>query len=260
MTERRLPNLRLSAPADGVVEIELHRPERRNAMNPAMVNELIYALDDCAVAPEVRTVVICGAGEHFCAGGDLGGMGDVDEALPTRGDFSDLLLRFASYPKPTIAKVRGTAMGGALGLIASVDFVLAASNATFATPEIKRGLFPFMILAPLSRVVPRRPLLEMILLGEKFSAHRAAELSLVSTVHEPEDLDAATLSLAARLAAQSPTAMRRGLLAFRRWSEADLATSLPALRDELFSILGTDDAREGLAAFAEKRAPKWTGH
>jgi enoyl-CoA hydratase/carnithine racemase len=260
MIERQLPNLRLRTLAEGVVEVELHRPERRNAMNPAMVNELIYALDDCADDPAVRAIVLTGAGEHFCAGGDLGGMGDADDTLPVRGDFSDLLLRFAAYPKPTIAKVRGAAMGGALGLVASVDFALAASDATFATPEIKRGLFPFMILAPLSRVVPRRALLEMMLLGEKFSASRAMELSIVSSVHPAEELDGSALSLASRLAGQSPTAMRRGLLAFRRWSEADLAASLPTLRDELLAILGTDDAREGLAAFAEKRAPKWTGH
>jgi enoyl-CoA hydratase/carnithine racemase len=241
--------------------ITLHRPERKNAIGPEMANELIWALDDARDDPQVRVIVLAGAGTAFCAGGDLGGMseGAPESRLDARGDFSDLLLRFPTLGKPTVARVHGPAMGGGVGLVASCTFAVGAESATLGTPEIKRGLFPFMILAPLARVVPRRKLLELLLLGEKLTAREALAVGLLSHVVPDAELDVAVSDLAARLAAQSPTAMRMGLLAFHAHAEQDMATALPRLRDELYAILGTEDAREGLAAFLQKRQPRWTG-
>jgi enoyl-CoA hydratase/carnithine racemase len=245
---------------DHVRTITLNRPERKNAIGPEMANELLWALDAARDDAEVRVVVLAGAGTAFCAGGDLGGMGDGGgEPLATKGDFSDLLLRFPSLGKPVIARVHGPAMGGGAGLVASCTFAVGAESATLGTPEIKRGLFPFMILAPLARVVPRRKLLELMLLGEKIDARRAVEIGLLSHVVPDAELDAAVADLAARLAAQSPTAMRMGLRAFHAHAEQDLATAVPQLRDQLAAILGTEDAQEGLAAFLQKREPRWTG-
>jgi enoyl-CoA hydratase/carnithine racemase len=144
-------------------------------------------------------------------------------------------------------------------MVAACDFAIACQSATFGTPEIKRGLFPMMIMAVLRRVVSRRKLLEMMLLGETLDADAAERLELISRVVADADLDAATAELAGKLAAQSPTAMRLGLAAWNAQADLDLAHALPLLRDRLYEILGTDDAREGLMAFVEKRKPVWTG-
>ncbi|MFO0682465.1 MAG: enoyl-CoA hydratase-related protein [Sandaracinus sp.] len=249
---------------NGVATITLNRPERKNPLGNEMVNELCWALDDAKEAADVRVVVLTGAGEAFSAGGDLKAMSsgpDAEgrEALAQRGDYVDLLLRFGALGKPTIARVRGVAMGGGLGLVAACDFAIAGESAVLGTPEIKRGLFPMMIMAVLRRVVSKRRLMEMMLLGEKMDARTAAEIELVSRAVPDAKLDEEVAALAGKLAAQSPTAMRLGLAAWNAQSDRDLASSLPMLRDQLGAVLMTEDAREGLMAFAEKREPKWTG-
>ena len=242
-----------------IATVTMNRPKRKNAISPEMANELLWALDEARDDAEVRVVVLTGAGDTFSAGGDLGGMSSGGDSLAMKGDFGDLLTRIPALGKPTIARVPGPAMGGGCGLVACCTFAIAKESAVLGTPEIKRGLFPFMILAPLARVVPRRELLEMILLGEKISARRALELGILSHVVPDAELDAAVKTLAGKLAAQSPTAMSMGLRAFHTYAEVPLADAVPKLRDELVAILGTADAREGLAAFLEKREPKWSG-
>jgi enoyl-CoA hydratase/carnithine racemase len=246
-----------------IATIAMNKPERKNPLGPEMVNELVWALDDAKDDPAVRAIVLTGAGNAFSAGGDLkqmsGGSGEAGEPLPQRGDYVDLLLRFTTIGKPTIARVPGVAMGGGLGLVASCDFAIACESAKLGTPEIKRGLFPMMIMAVIRRVVSRRRLMEMILLGETFDAKEAERIELVSRAVPDADLDGAVATLAGKLAAQSPTAMRMGLAAFHAQADRDLASALPMLRDQLAAILGTEDAREGLMAFMEKRAPSWTG-
>ncbi|MBC7173577.1 MAG: enoyl-CoA hydratase/isomerase family protein [Polyangiaceae bacterium] len=245
----------------GIVTITMNRPERKNPLGPRMVNELLYALDDANESSEVRAIVLTGAGSAFSAGADLADFaaaGD-DSALPFRGGFKELLLRFTALGKPTIARVPGLALGGGLGLVASCDFAVASESATLGTPEIKRGLFPMMIMAVLQRVVPRRKLMNMMLLGERLSAEEGLEIGLLSHVVPDAELDAAVASLAEKLASQSPTAMRMGLGAFHRQADQTLAEALPELEQQLGAILGTEDAREGLAAFMQKREPRWTG-
>lgn len=247
-----------AASRDGAATITLNVPERKNPLGPRMVNELLYALDDAREADDVRVVVLTGAGAAFSAGGDLKQMGGGDGTdLEPRGDYVDLLLRFRDLGKPTIARVPGVAMGGGLGLVASCDFAIACESAVLGTPEIRRGLFPMMIMAVLSRVVPRRKLLDMMLLGEKLDARTALEHGLLSRVVPDAELDDAVAALASKLAAQSPTAMRMGLTAFHHQDGKPLEESLPYLRDQLYAMLGTEDAQEGLRAFFEKREPKW---
>ncbi len=203
-------------------------------------------------------VILTGAAGTFCSGGDLQQM-SADSSLAVKGDYADLLLRFPALGKPTIARVEGYAMGGGLGLVASCDFALASESAVLGTPEIRRGLFPMMIMSVLDRVMSRRDLLRMMLLGDKLSAETARGLGLLSSVLPDADLDEAVDALATQLAAQSPTAMRRGLLAYHHQADLELTEAVPYLRDQLYALLGTADAREGLKAFMEKRAPKWTG-
>lgn len=247
-----------------VVTITMNKPERKNPLGPEMVNELCWALDDAKDDASLRVVVLTGAGEAFSAGGDLKMMGSGPdaqgrEALPQRGDYVDLLSRFTTIGKPTIARVCGLAMGGGLGLVASCDFAIAGESAVFGTPEIKRGLFPMMIMAVLRRVVSKRRLMEMMLLGEKLDAATAERIELISRAVTDAFVDEEVKVLAGKLAAQSPTAMRMGLSAWHAQADRDLASSLPYLRDQLGAILSTEDAREGIMAFAEKREPRWTG-
>lgn len=259
MEERPYEQIEVSVD-DGVCRITLNRPRRKNAMGPQMVNELLYALDDAKDDGDVRVIVITGAGDAFCAGGDLkqmSGGGDGPKLEP-KGGYADLLLRFLDLGKPTVARVNGVAMGGGLGLVAGCDFAIACESAVLGTPEVKRGLFPMMIMAFLMRVVSQRRLLEMMLLGDKMSAADAASIELVNRTVPDDQLDAEVDALAAKLASRSPTAMRMGLAAFHHQADLRLAESLPYLEQQLFAILGTDDAREGLSAFFEKRKPVWT--
>lgn len=261
METRSYQTLLVSA-QDGIATITLNKPERKNPLGPAMVNELCWALDDAKDADDVRVIVLTGAGTAFSAGGDLAQMAAGPEGaapLAHRGDYAELLLRFPHLGKPTIARVPGVAMGGGLGLVASCDFAVACESAIIGTPEIKRGLFPMQIMAVLMRVVPRRKLLEMMLLGDKLTTKQALDYGLVSHVVPDAELDAAVLALGKRLVALSPVALRMGLTAFHHQADKELATALPYLREQLIAILGTEDAREGLVAFMEKREPKWTG-
>jgi enoyl-CoA hydratase/carnithine racemase len=245
-----------------VLRVTLFNPERRNAIGPQMTNELLWALADGADDAAVRVVVITGEGRAFCAGGDFaqmtGAAADAVE-LPHKGDYADLLLAMTRYEKPIVARVNGAAMGGGLGLVAASHFAVAQADAKLGTPEIDVGLFPFMIAAVLARIVPRRALVEMMLRGQKLEAAAAERIGLVGRVVAPESLDAEVDALAADLAARSPTAMRLGLRAFAAQDDLALADALPLLRTALGEALGTDDAREGLTAFLQKRKPQWTG-
>lgn len=245
----------------GVLTIALNRQERRNAIGVEMVNELLYALEDAHKDDATRVIVLTGEGKAFCAGGDFAQMsGGSDEgALPMKGDYADLLLAMVRSSKPIIARVNGHALGGGLGLVAASTFAVAAEDAELGTPEINVGLFPMMIMAVLARLVPRRKLLSMMLFGERMKATEAASVGLLNRAVPAAELDAAVGEVASKLLSKSPIAIRLGLEAFAAQDDLDLATALPMLRECLVGILATNDAREGLMAFLEKRSPKWTG-
>jgi enoyl-CoA hydratase/carnithine racemase len=250
------------AQAGKVATLTLFNPERRNAIGPQMVNELLHALEALGSDDAVHVVVLTGEGKAFCAGGDFqqmtGGASDA-EALPFKGDYADLLLAMTRFSKPIVAKVNGHAMGGGLGLVAASPFALASTDAKLGTPEIDVGLFPFMIMAVLARTMPRRALLEMMLRGQKLSAAEAASAGIVNRAVAPDALDTEVDALCNDLAARSPVATRLGLSAYAAQADMELEKALPMLRDRLAECLGTDDAREGLMAFLEKRKPNWTG-
>jgi len=169
------------------------------------------------------------------------------------------MLRFDTLQKPVIARIPGYVMGGAMGIVACCHFAIACESAILGTPEIKRGLFPMMIMAVLQRVIQPRDLLGLMLLGEKISARKAKEIGLLSEVVPDEALDARVAELAGQLAKQSPNAMRMGLNAYNEQRRMPLEEALPYLREQLYAVLGSEDAKEGLAAFFQKREPQWTG-
>jgi enoyl-CoA hydratase/carnithine racemase len=244
-----------------VTRVTLFNPERRNAIGPQMINELLYALDDAHADEDVRAIVITGEGKAFCAGGDFAQMtGGADAPqLPPKGDYADLLLAMTRSEKPIIARVNGAAMGGGLGLVAASTFAVAQSDAKLGTPEIDVGLFPMMIMAVLARIVPRRKLLEMMLFGQKLSAEEALAAGIVNRVVHVDDLDSTVKSFTDQVVAKSPKTIALGLTAFAKQDDMALADALPMLRTSLAECLSTEDAREGLMAFMEKRAPVWKG-
>jgi len=242
-----------------VVTLTFNRPEKKNPLSQELINDLIWALDDAQEAEDVRAIVLTGAGNAFSAGADLKGMHADRGKLEKKGEFDDLILRFDRLEKPVVARVPGYVMGGAMGIIACCHFVVACESAILGTPEIKRGLFPMMIMAVLKRVVPPRELLTMMLLGEKLTANKAQEIGLVTKVVPDDELDAEVDSLASQLAVQSPTAMRMGLRAYNEQRRMPIEEALPFLRDQLYALVGSEDAKEGLAAFFEKREPQWKG-
>jgi enoyl-CoA hydratase/carnithine racemase len=260
MTSREYAAVKVSA-SESVLTVALHNPARKNAIGPQMTNELLHVLDDARGDEAVRVVVLTGSGDAFCAGGDFAQMtaGGAASELPYKGDYADLLLALVRYPKPVVARVNGHAMGGGLGLVAASHFAVAARGAKLGTPEINVGLFPMMIMAVLRRVVPHRKLLEMMLYGERLDADEAAEVGLVNRAVAKEELDAAVAQVTGTLLTKSPLTLRLGLEAYAAQEELDLAEALPLLRERLAGCLATDDAREGLTAFLEKRPPKWAG-
>ncbi len=254
---------------DGRERITLANPKRRNALGPQMTNELLHALEDAQAADDVRVIIITGEGKVFCAGGDFAQMNTlagesvrpppVGGALPVKGDYADLLLALLRCEKPVIARVNGHALGSGLGLVAACTFSVALMDAQFGTPEINAGLFPMMVMALLARVIPRRRLMEMMVLGEKIDASEAARIGLVGQTVEPGELDETVRSIEAHIITKSPLAVRLGLRAFARQEDMELERALPMLRERFAESLDTDDAREGLLAFLEKRVPSWTG-
>jgi len=245
--------------AHHVATLTLNRPARKNALSPVLINELLWALDDARDDPDVRVVVLTGAGETFCAGADLTQMrGKAEEStLPARGDLCALLLRFASLHKPVIAKVRGVALGGGLGLVASCHFAIAAESSTLGTPEVLRGLFPMQIMAVLEPLMPRRQLIEMMLLGLSVPAASAVAWGLLNRAVPDPDLDAEVDRLAHALADRSPTAIGLGLEAFHAQLGQPIEQAIPYLRGRLMELLSRPEAMEGLSAFLQKRTPTW---
>jgi enoyl-CoA hydratase/carnithine racemase len=247
----------------GVETITLAYPQRRNAIGPRMTNEILWAFDDAVAADEVRSIVLTGEGGAFCSGGDFGEMaaggGASDGGLAPKGDYADLMLALVRGEKPSIAKVNGIAFGGGLGLAAACTFAVASLEAKLGTPEIDVGIYPMMIMGVLARHVPRRRMVEMSLLGQKFSAEEAVRLGLLNRAVPAAELDAEVRKITDAIASKSPVTVRLGLKATAAQEGLGLDESLPMLRARLGEVLATDDCREGLMAFFERRPPRWTG-
>jgi enoyl-CoA hydratase/carnithine racemase len=250
--------------ASGVrATITIDDEERRNPLTNAAMAEITGAVTRGCDDDAVRVVVITGAGDRsFSAGGDLAG-GFVDAPLADhdeRGALADLIRALRRCPKPVVARVNGHAFGGGMGLVAASDLAVCADHAQLGTPEITVGLWPMMITAVLKPLVPRRALLEMMLVGRRFDAMEAQRLGLVNRVVAAADLDTAIDELVDRLAEQSPTALALGKQAFYAVEDMDLNTALDHLHHGLTAMATTEDAAEGVGAFLEKRPPEWTGH
>jgi enoyl-CoA hydratase/carnithine racemase len=249
---------------DGVATVTLNRPEARNALNRTLVRELGDALEALDGNPEARVVVLRGAGDRaFCAGADLKGMFQEAPILEAREQYAGLARILAGIPrmrKPVIAQVHGYALAGGCGLAVACDLVVAAEDAVFGLPEVKLGLLPLMVLAPILRAAasPKR-VLQMVLTGAELRAPEALAAGLVSQVVPRAELAPAVEALARTLAGYSPATLAVAKEAFYTALELDHGQALPYLRDLLAIVARSEDAKEGIAAFLAKRPPRWTG-
>lgn len=247
----------------GVRVLTLNRPERRNALSSELVDALAAALAEAGADPEVRAVVLAGSGKAFCAGGDLGDSmgagGGFLEGHQGRGRYAALLAEIPRLRVPVIAAIHGLAYGGGLGLAAACDLAVADRDARLGTPEIRVGLFPWIILAALQRDVPRKPLMQMILTGEPIDAERALQLGLINAVSEPGSALSDAIALAQRIAAASPAVVALGKAAFYRIADQPYEDALSYMHAQLSLNLLTEDAMEGIGAFLQKRSPEWKG-
>jgi methylglutaconyl-CoA hydratase len=238
--------------------ITIDRPAKRNAMNAEILAGIEAALADPPA--EARAVVLTGAGSRaFCAGADLSGGTAVfartlDE--PTT-DFGRLARRMHGLGLPSIARINGDCLAGGIGLLGMCDLAVAADHARFGLPEVGVGVFPMQVLVYLRGLVGARALNELCLLGGMIDAARAREIGLVNEVVPEAALDARIDALARRLAAVSPTAIRRGKHAIAAMARMGFAEALSFAEAAIAATAMTDDAREGLAAFNARRAPRW---
>jgi enoyl-CoA hydratase len=249
--------------SDGVATVTLNRPEQRNALSGQLLSELVDAMRTARDDDQVRAVVLTGAGDKvFCAGADLGGFA-ADVPLVQKHYASDLFLEFfrlmPRLGKPSLCAANGHVLAGGMGLALCCDLVIAKEGATFGTPEINVGAFPYMIMSIIYRNVPRKKVNEMILLGERLSADEALEYGLVNKVVPAEEFDAAVADWAGKLASKSPVLMRLGHDARYRQQDMALDDALEFLRSQLSLTFTTEDIVEGVQAYFEKREPEWKG-
>ena len=249
--------------AGGVATVTLNDPDKRNMLSGQMLSELVEAMKVAKASDDVRAVVLTGAGDKaFCAGADLGGFA-ADVPLIAKHFASDLFLEFfrlmPRLGKPSLCAANGHVLAGGMGLALSCDLLIAKEGATFGTPEINVGAFPYMVMAIIYRNVPRKKVNEMMLLGERLSAEQAVEYGLANKVVPAAEFDSAVGEWAAKLASKSPVLMRLGHDAMYRQQDMALDDALEFLRSQLSLTFTTEDIVEGVSAFFEKRDPQWKG-
>jgi enoyl-CoA hydratase/carnithine racemase len=247
--------------ADGLATLTMNRPRQRNALSVELMGALRSALESVRADPEVRVVVIAGEGPAFSAGHDLSEMVgiDLDGARELFDECTRLMLAIHDLPQPVIARVHGMATAAGCQLVAACDLAVASSEARFATPGVKIGLFCSTPMVEVARVVGRKRAMELLLTGTPIGAPTALEWGLVNDVVEPEALDGAVRALADKVADASPLTVKIGKQAFHENLDLGLRDAYAHAREVMSTNAVTCDAQEGMSAFLEKRRPEWTG-
>ncbi|RYC69055.1 MULTISPECIES: enoyl-CoA hydratase/isomerase family protein [Spirosoma] len=245
---------------DHILTITLNRPQKKNALHPPMLAELAFALAYAHYTADVWIVVLAATGDTFCAGMDLKSLSagsDEQASVPEPAGPVRLGELMAGLHKPCIARVQGPVYAGGFLLVGGSTYVVAANSATFALPEVKRGLFPFQVLAVLLDIMPARRALDLCLRARTLNAADAQEIGLVTHSVPADGLDPTVRLLTDELRLYSPVAMQFGLRAFQTLKSLPPDQQQAFLHDQFQQLQQTHDAREGMAAFLEKRLPNW---
>lgn len=239
--------------------ITINREQQRNAITPEAISLFQEYLDAAEKDDNVRAILVTGAGEKaFCTGAQLSG-GLSTEGQDIFASYAGLLNRLATFPKPTVARIRGFCLAGGMGFMLACDIVIASDDSKFGTPEVNVGLWPMMIGALIFRNAGRKKAMEMILLGERLSAQEALSIGLITRVVPAAILDEETGKILNTLVSKSPIGMKIGKQAFNEMENMPLKDALIFLSEKLKQVVSTEDAMEGITAFIEKRQPIFKG-
>jgi enoyl-CoA hydratase/carnithine racemase len=255
--------LLLRSDSDGIARLTLNRPRQYNALSAELMGALQAALDDIAADNCIRVVIVEGAGRGFCAGHDLkelrGRSGDKVFFQAIFKQCSRLMTTITTLPQPVIAKVHGIATAAGCQLVATCDLAVADAAAQFGTPGVNIGLFCSTPMVALSRAVPRKQAMEMLLTGDTVDAAEALRLGLINHAVPAEALEEETLALARKVAGKSPHVLKIGKEAFYRQIEYGLVEAYAYASQVMTTNMLARDAEEGIDAFIEKRKPEWQG-
>ena len=262
MTATDTPLLERHLNSKGICTLTLNSPGTRNALSRPMMQALLDALLAAGRNQDVKVVVIAAKGPVFCAGHNLKELQPLDDPKALHGIFalcSELMQHIVHLPQPVIASVQGTATAAGCQLVASCDLAVAADQAHFATPGVNIGLFCSTPMVALSRNINAKAAMEMLLTGEPITAEEARVQGLINRVVPASALSTATTALAETIAAKAASTLKIGKQAFYRQRELSLTEAYRYTSDVMAMNMQTADAREGICAFIEKRAPKWQG-
>ena len=241
---------------NNIMTITLNRPEKKNALNNVMLNEINYALAYAKQEKNIRVVVVAAKGDIFCAGADLSKT-KSESNVPKLDNADDISLSLRHLYKPVICKIQGSVLAGALLLVTNSTHAIAINEATFSAPEIHRGLWPFMVMAGLFRVMPKRSGLDFIMRGKSIDSKKAKDWGLINKSVKKEELNEKVDKLAKELAGLAPETMQFGLEAYEKQDSKSFDEALPYLKEQIAKCFEGKDAKEGIAAFLEKRKPNW---
>jgi enoyl-CoA hydratase/carnithine racemase len=247
---------------DHTAYLTINREDRRNAISQEMLTAFHAGLDRADQDETVRVVCLTGSGDRaFCSGADLGLTlaREGGDRLAGARNYAALLKKLARFGKPLVVRVNGACLAGGLGLMLSGDIVLARRDAAFWAPEVNVGIFPMMVGALLLRHLGPKKMMEFVLTGRKVSAPEAERIGLITRAVEPERLDEEVQAVLKTLTAKSPIGLRIGKEAFRAVGDLPFDEALDSLCEALGRAVSTEDAREGMTAFLEKREPNFKG-
>lgn len=249
-----------NGPLDGVLEITLNRPQARNALSTPLLKALVTLLDTAEADAAVRCVVLTGGERVFAAGADLAEMASKDMQMVLVEDRPRLFAAIARFPKPVVAAVCGYALGGGCELAMHADILIAGESAQFGQPEINLGIIPGAGgTQRLTRAIGKALAMKLVLSGEFIGAREALAGGLVAEVTADDACLPRARELAAKIATKAPLAVRLAKEAVLQSFETQLTAGLAVERRNFVILAGTEDRREGIAAFLEKRTPKFTG-
>jgi len=246
---------------ESILTLTLARSEKRNAFNQTMAEEIAFALGYANLSDAVRCIVIKAEGPVFCAGADLNSflasVEATDRQIPEPISEVNLGDAFAHLYKPSIAQVEGPVYAGGFLILTGTTLAYCVPTASFSLPEVKRGIWPMQVMASLLPVVPRRKVLEMCITGQPYGAEAALEMGLVSGVFPPGEIDEKVNKIAALITKNAPLAISRGMKTLQTLEHYSGRSPYRFLQEELHLLLRSEDAREGIISFQEKREPVW---